>query len=258
MKSTLDSTHPIYLQIKEVKQMSKKVSLKQNIGVTTVCIICITTVFTLLQFIYPQVLSSLRRNPTALYSGQWWRLFTPLLVHSDKNAWVQFIINMLGIAILGTAVERLVGGYKFLILYWVGGLGGEIAGYSGWDPFGAGASVGLCGLLGGLFIFLIKGKSKMTPIIPVISLYFIAGLLGNASGNYVFSILICLLVAVLQMLAMKNKENIKLISFIIGVLGALGGIILIILKDIHGVAIITGSCMALFININSENKVDII
>ncbi|MFW2488712.1 rhomboid family intramembrane serine protease [Clostridium chromiireducens] len=192
--------------------MSKKVSLKQHIGVTTVCIICITTVFTLLQFIYPQMLSSLRRNPTALYSGQWWRLFTPLLVHSDKNAWVQFIINMLGIAVLGTAVERLVGRYKFLLLYLAGGLAGEIAGYCGWDPFGAGASVGLCGLLGGLFILFIKGKSKMTPIIPVISLYFIVGLLGNASGSYVFTILICLSVSALQILAMKNKENINNIN----------------------------------------------
>lgn len=47
-------------------------------------IIIITSVITISQFINPQVLAVLRRNPEALLAGQWWRIITPLLVRAER------------------------------------------------------------------------------------------------------------------------------------------------------------------------------
>ena len=113
----------------------------------TVAILLSTGIFTALQFPFPGVLEALRRNPQALSSGEWWRIISPLLVHSD--GWPQIIFNFVAIALFGILAERIFGHWRWLLLYLVGGITGEIAGYA-WQPFGAGASVGLFGLIGGL------------------------------------------------------------------------------------------------------------
>ncbi len=113
----------------------------------TTTILLVTGIFTAFQFPFPGVLETLRRDPQALASGQWWRMVTPLLVHSD--GWPQIVFNFAAIAVFGVLAERVFGHWRWLLLYLVGGIAGEIAGYA-WQPFGAGASVGLFGLVGGL------------------------------------------------------------------------------------------------------------
>jgi rhomboid protease GluP len=93
----------------------------------------------------------LRRRPGALAEGEWWRLVTPLFVH--PGGWPQIAFNFTGIAVCGVLVERLFGPWRWLLLYFLPGLVGEIAGYA-WHPTGAGASVGGAGLLGALLAWL--------------------------------------------------------------------------------------------------------
>src|SRR6266498_2052436 len=113
--------------------------------VATASVLLLTAVITGLQFRFPEVLSALRRTPWALSSGEWWRLITPLFVHPD--GWSQITFDFIGIAIVGTVVERIFGARRWLILYFSAGLVGEVAGFA-WEPFGAGSSVGGAGLLG--------------------------------------------------------------------------------------------------------------
>lgn len=111
-------------------------------------IVIITSIGATLQLIFPGVLSALRRDPAALAAGQWWRILSPLVV-LDGNVYLHFAYDTAGFILVGVAVKRLLGPARWLVLFFGAALAGEIAGYA-WDPYGAGASVGLCGLIGGI------------------------------------------------------------------------------------------------------------
>ena len=128
---------------------------RSRLPVATISVLLITGAVTGLQFAYPEILSSLRRRPGAISDGQWWRMITPMLVHS--GGWPHFAFNAVAIAVVGTIAERIFGWRRWLILYFVSGIIGEVAGYA-WKPDGAGASVGGAGLLGGVTTWLLVRK----------------------------------------------------------------------------------------------------
>jgi len=128
----------------------------------TIVVLLLTGVVTSSQFYLPSVLPLLERTPTALHNHEWWRLITPLFVHSD--GWRQIAFNFAAIVVVGTFVERILGRWPWLLLYFTCGFIGETAGYA-WKPSGAGNSVAGAGLLGALAIWLVtqtktvQGKS---------------------------------------------------------------------------------------------------
>jgi membrane associated rhomboid family serine protease len=123
----------------------------------TLVILGLTGVVTGLQFLIPGLLEGLERTPTALRQHQLWRLISPLFVHD--GGWRQIAFNFPAILVTGAVAERIWGSRQWLLLYFVCGLVGEIAGYA-WKPLGAGASVAGAGLLGSLAIwFLIEGRT---------------------------------------------------------------------------------------------------
>ena len=124
----------------------------QRISKATLTVLFITCTLTGLQFYFPILISALERTPGMLASGQWWRLITPILINPE--GWPQIVFNLFGIAIVGFLVERMFGSVCWLILYLAGAVVGELAG-SVWKPAGAGSSVAICGLLGGLAAWLL-------------------------------------------------------------------------------------------------------
>lgn len=122
-------------------------STARRFPICTTSVFVVTGIITTLQFFFPEVLANLRRSPDMVSSGEWWRFVTPLFVHSE--GWPQIVFNGMCLAILGPIVERRYGSYRWLVLYFVAGFVGELAGLA-WKPTGAGASVACCGLLGGL------------------------------------------------------------------------------------------------------------
>jgi rhomboid protease GluP len=134
--------------------------MRQRLPIATLTLLAITGLTTGLQFVFPEILTALRRNPDALRAGEWWRIITPLFVHAE--GWPQILFNFTAIAIVGTIVERLYGSRLWLLLYFAAGLTGEIAGYA-WKPHGAGASVGGAGLLGALATWLLSRKTPLQP-----------------------------------------------------------------------------------------------
>lgn len=97
--------------------------LPRTVPVATLSIAVITAAVTLVQFADPAVLDLLRRNPQALAAGQWWRVGSSLLVHD--GGWLQFMPNMVGIVLIGMALEPLIGPWRILALYLAGGLAGK-------------------------------------------------------------------------------------------------------------------------------------
>ena len=219
----------------------------------TILIVFITSLVTITQFFHPELLHLLRRNPEKLASGEWWRLITPLLVHSD--GWTQYVFNIVCITIIGFDTERLYGKLNFLFLYFIGGFTGEIAGYL-WEPYGAGASVGLCGLLGGLFVLLLSRTHLSKPFVSILSLYIIVGLISFTLANVYISIGLFALVAILTAIVMKQAHAEKFLGILSSIGGLIGGLILFLYHDIHGAAILGGAftaCILLFLQTKTCN-----
>jgi rhomboid protease GluP len=118
----------------------------------TAVVLVVTVLLTGLALASPQIAAALDRRPSAVVAGEWWRLITPILINT--HGWVQFVSNTLGLAGVGAVVERQWGPRLWLVFYVAGGIAGEAAGLA-WQPFGAGSSVAICGLLGSLSTFLL-------------------------------------------------------------------------------------------------------
>jgi len=127
-----------------------------KLPIATLIVLAITGIVTGMQFVFPQLLFWLERNPSVFDQRQWWRLITPLFVHS--GGWRQIAFNFPVILIVGILAERVWGSWRWLILYFVCGLIGELVACA-WQPYGAGASVAGGGLLGSLAMWLLyKGR----------------------------------------------------------------------------------------------------
>jgi rhomboid protease GluP len=132
--------------------------MTRKIPKATFAVLFITVVVTLLQFFFPILIVVLERTPSMTALGQWWRLITPILINPE--GWSQLVFNLSGIAIVGFLVERVFGSARWMILYLTGAVVGELVGRV-WKPVGAGSSVAICGLLGGLAVWLLRRKEPI-------------------------------------------------------------------------------------------------
>ena len=87
--------------------------------------------------------------------GEYWRLIGSAFLHIGL---LHLAGNMLALAIVGPALERVFGWWRFLAVYLVAALGGSVAVYLFGSPFGAvaGASGAIYGLFAGTLIVVRK------------------------------------------------------------------------------------------------------
>jgi len=130
---------------------------RSRLPVTTASIFAITAAATTLQYFFP-LLPLFERQPDALARHEYWRLITPIFFH--REGWRQIMFDFSALAVVGTFVERIFGGRRWLVLYFAAGVSGEIAGFA-WKPLGAGSSVAICGLLGALAAWLLRNPRPM-------------------------------------------------------------------------------------------------
>jgi membrane associated rhomboid family serine protease len=114
----------------------------------TVGLFCIVAIPSLLQFVFPGILSALRRDThLILHHGEIWRLLTSLTVQ-DGGA-LGTIFNLFFLAWFAILASNLLDDRTTLILFFAGGLVGELVGLR-WQHIGGGNSVGDLGLAGGV------------------------------------------------------------------------------------------------------------
>lgn len=97
-----------------------------------------------------------------ILEGQWWRLFTAMFVHFGIS---HIFNNMISLYILGRIVEEYYGHFRFLILYLVSGLGGNVLTvllelHSGNYALSAGASGAIFGIMSAFVLFAIKPETR--------------------------------------------------------------------------------------------------
>jgi len=89
-------------------------------------------------------------------AGEFWRLFTPALLHSSL---IHLAFNMYALSILGRQIEPFYGKWRFLLLYVIGAFGGNVLSFVLSRYNSLGASTAIFGLLAaeGVFIWQNRG-----------------------------------------------------------------------------------------------------
>jgi membrane associated rhomboid family serine protease len=100
-------------------------------------------------------------------AGEWYRLITAMFVHYGL---LHLLLNMYALWILGRDLERVLGPLRFMALYLLAGLGGNVAAYLFTAPNAAtaGASTAVFGLMAAIFVILKRLHLSVAPILPII------------------------------------------------------------------------------------------
>ncbi len=109
-----------------------------------------------------------------IQQGQWWRLITPIFLHIG---FTHILMNMITLYFVGIQIEAAFGHARFLGLFLISGIGGNIASFCFSDSLSAGASTAIFGLFGA---FLMLGESFwQNPGIRQLSQTFLAFVVMN-------------------------------------------------------------------------------
>ena len=133
------------------------------------------------------IFTELSQWPVFVQSGEWWRVFTAAFLHIGP---IHLVMNMLGLLIFGSELERQLGRARFLALYLLSALGGAAAIQLFGDPRFpvAGASTAIYGLLGGLGVLMLARRQDLRGLLTLLAINvfisFLPGvsLLGHLGG----------------------------------------------------------------------------
>ncbi len=93
--------------------------------------------------------------------GEWWRIVTAAFIHSGVT---HLAFNMYALYVLGREVERLFGGWRFLLIYALSLLGGSlfVVAFAPLRSATVGASGAILGLMGAMIAYLARYRDRMT------------------------------------------------------------------------------------------------
>ena len=170
----------------------------------------------------------LDKSNSMIQAGQLWRLVTPVLLHSSSLQGLTFILhivlNMYALNAIGPMLEQFYGHRRFLALYLVTGVAGNLFSFifSSYDSLGASTSI--FGLIGAQLIFVYinrqlfgkRARTVLTNIGMIIFINLAFGLLpgidiwghvGGLIGGLVFALL-----AGPQMTVEQQGTELKLVN----------------------------------------------
>ncbi len=96
------------------------------------------------------------KDNAAILQGQLWRLITPLFLHVSI---FHILANMYSLFILGPILERFYGRGRFLLLYFLAGISGNIASFYFTSSDSIGASTAIFGLAAAQVVFVLRNRS---------------------------------------------------------------------------------------------------
>ncbi|SCG36788.1 Membrane associated serine protease, rhomboid family [Micromonospora siamensis] len=99
--------------------------------------------------------------------GDWYRLVTAMFLHYGL---VHLLLNMWALWVLGRTLEAALGPLRFLALYLIAGLGGNVAVYlfSPANQPSAGASTAIFGLFAAIFVIMRRLGRDTSAIVPIL------------------------------------------------------------------------------------------
>ncbi len=188
-------------------QPSLKIKLPDRKPLVTYSLMVINVVLYLLQILTDYLVGfdvpaaiGVKANELIL-AGQYWRLVTPMFLHGSI---IHLGFNMYALYILGRRVERFFGSFRFLGLYLIAGIAGNMFSFFFTPAPSLGSSTAIFGILGaeGVFIYqhrkLIGNQSRVAlwQIIQVAAVNLLIGLspgidnwghIGGLIGGAIFT-----------------------------------------------------------------------
>jgi rhomboid protease GluP len=138
-----------------------QVKTPQNRPVVTITFIALAVIVFLLQeasiylFGYDRVAIAGMKVNELIMVGQYWRLFTPMLLHGSV---IHLLVNMYALYIFGPGLERYYGHWRFLLLFVVSGFAGNVFSFMFSLAPSLGSSTAIFGLLGAEAVFLYRNQ----------------------------------------------------------------------------------------------------
>ena len=116
--------------------------------------------------------------------GDYWRLVTPMFLHIGV---MHLLVNSYALYALGPEVEALFGRARFLSIYLLSGVAGNVMSYAFTPNLSAGASTAIFGLVGAEMVFFYRQREKLGAfgqrrLINILSIVAINLLIGVSSG----------------------------------------------------------------------------
>ena len=126
-------------------------------------------------------------NLLLVQNGEVWRILTSAFLHVGL---IHLVVNMYSLAIIGTLVDTLIGKWKFLFIYFISAIGGNLLSlvFSQANVVSVGASGALFGLMGALLYFgyhyrLYLSEAIRNQIIPIILINLLIGFIVPGIDN---------------------------------------------------------------------------
>lgn len=118
-----------------------------------------------------------------IYAGQYYRLFTPMLLHGSA---LHIGFNMYALFVIGTRLERVIGHQRMIMLYLVGGFAGNVLSFLFQPNPSLGASTAVFAILAaeGVFVYqnrqyISNAQGMLTNIVSVAAINLLLGMSGG-------------------------------------------------------------------------------
>ncbi|MDQ2814117.1 MAG: rhomboid family intramembrane serine protease [Actinomycetota bacterium] len=212
--------------------------------VLTAVVCGITLAVSMAALASPALMRLFVRNAPHLRTGQWWRAVTPVLV--QPSGWGQLAFNLLGIAVIGAALQRRLGWASWSLIYLAGGPG-TIAIYIAWHPgdTGGGSSAAVAALIGALAVLLAAGTDlgALEWFAQLYSVFFAVYLTALELGGVLPSV-IAGNASIIVMVAARHAVRPTTLTRASLAVVLMGGLTMTAARDDHGAGILIGVTIA--------------
>jgi len=131
----------------------------------TAAVFLVTLACGIAQLVHRPLYEFVVRDASRIDEGQWYRLLTGMMFQDGRSSGL--IWNLLLLAVFGTVAERVFGRRRWLILYFGCGWFGQFMSYVWLNPVGAGNSMCVAGLIGGLATMVLVASHRYGVTLPV-------------------------------------------------------------------------------------------
>lgn len=132
----------------------------------------------IIQLVIPGFTELFVLNSEALYGGQYWRFLTAIFLHGSA---MHLLYNLFALFFFGLSLERLIGSRRFLIVFFVSGIIGNIVAVN-FYPSSLGASGAIYGIIGSLSVInpfmFVWAFGLLLPMFIAAILWIIGDLMG--------------------------------------------------------------------------------
>jgi len=131
------------------------------------------------------------KNNNLIAQGQYWRLITPLFLHSTAML-LHVVFNMYALFAFGPSLERYYGHAGFILLYFLAGFTGNVLSFIFSTANSLGASTAIFGLVGAEAVFLYRNRKllgnraqgALINLLVIVALNLVLGLSSGFVDNW--------------------------------------------------------------------------